>query len=488
MADVILLETGDILLMEDGAGGFALESGRGQESILGQGSIAAVALTVALVGAAITASTGTVTPVNDTAGDVTAALTGQAVTVSQQSVASATLTFTPTGIALTGSLGAYVLSLRPTDPVGIASTVGQGSVSVVGNDVTVNISGVEADFAMGSVGTASPLVGSAVTCAAGTATPDYTRALTGEASTCAAGTIAPAQDADDTLITGSTGTPAAAFSVALIGSASTTATGTLTVTGDLTLALTGEESTAETGDVSPDPFFDVTGLEIVTAQQNIGAPGGATLTGSAITVTAGNVFTTTDREFALTGQSVSVSAGITFASSLAFPAGAELIFAAQSIGPRGADLTGLSISAEQGFVDPPRKDKGAGNPKKKRDHQKKKVLVEIDGQEFLVDSREEAEALLAQALEIAQERAKAEIAKASASKSSTKRAMRSVRHNLRPTQIEVSGDVDLEAQVADFRRKMAEINEDAVRSAEIALLLRRKQQDDEDEFVIGLLL
>ncbi|MCM3900893.1 MAG: hypothetical protein ND866_04240, partial [Pyrinomonadaceae bacterium] len=93
--------------------------------------------------------------------------------------------------------------------------------------------------------------------------------------------------------------------------------------------------------------------QITSAQYTLGAPGGATLTGSAVTVFAGDVFTTGDRSLAITGASMTVVAGDTFASPLAFVTGQELIVSAQEIGPRGVELTGLEVQMLQGDVSVP---------------------------------------------------------------------------------------------------------------------------------------
>ena len=135
---------------------------------------------------------------------------------------------------------------------------------------------------------------------------------------------------------------------------------------------------------------------------------------------------------------------------------------------------------------------GAGRPSRER---RRKVIIDIDGEEFIVSSKEEAAALLLQAQEIAEQKAVEESAKAAQSSQQRSKLVRLVKHKLKPPQITVEGpdDLQLTAQVdvlaQQLQQTIAELYSDAVRSAEIGILLRRKQdEDDEEDFVIGLLL
>jgi hypothetical protein len=102
------------------------------------------------------------------------------------------------------------------------------------------------------------------------------------------------------------------------------------------------------GNVGIDKSFPLVGQAISVAQQSMGAPGGAALTGVEMSISTGSMFTTNDRDVALTGQAIAVQQGITFASSLGFAIGQQLTIAAQEIGPRVVSLTGLSINVSQG--------------------------------------------------------------------------------------------------------------------------------------------
>lgn len=330
------------------------------------------AVTIALVGAVISASAGTLTP--NTSGDVP--LTGQAATFSQ-TAPTPDYSRALTGSEITASAGTITLNLRPTDITGQAITTAAGVVTAEGSSVTVNISGVEATFGQGEVDGGSQFpTGSVIASAQGTCAVDLSFPLTGQEMTSGSGTISPAQEADDTYIQSSQGTAAPASSIALTGVEMTTAAGDVGVTGDVTLELTGESVTTEAGTIGIDEAFGLSGVSATFAQQNMGAPGGATLTGVEIVSTAGDVFTTNDRTFALTGQEITSAAGTTFASPLAFVTGQELTVSAQEIGPRVVALIGVEISASQGRVLPPEVviDTGGGWPthhkkrKKKRHH------------------------------------------------------------------------------------------------------------------------
>lgn len=341
---------------------------------------------VALIGSASTVSIGTVAP-----------SWGQSIT----------------GIAITSGIGTVLPVINPSTSAGQVITTGAGTVTPAGNNVTVNITGEEIESFTGVVMNGGQLLaGNAITSAAGTATPSNTCAITGIASSCAQGTIGVAQEADDTYITSSHGNALAAMDVAISGSAITSAAGSVGITGDVTTPLNGTESTSAAGSIGFDQSFPITGLQINSAQYNVGAPGGAALTGSESTVIAGTIFTTNDRDFALTGQQFTVGQGSAVTSYLAFVAGQELDIQQQEIGPRGVTLVGQQINSAQGNLFGPRRDKDAGSTTKGKKGKKPRVTVEIDGETFEVSTEEEAKALLQEVSELAQQTAKAAAAAA----------------------------------------------------------------------------
>lgn len=134
---------------------------------------------------------------------------------------------------------------------------------------------------------------------------------------------------------------------------------------------------------------------------------------------------------------------------------------------------------------------GIGGHKKLKE--RKKYLVEIDGQDFYVNSPAEAQELLAEASQIAEFEAQTQLQKALESRLKPRKLVRVVAHKLQPPVIRVpQAEVDpiaaeIEAQAREFRERITALYADIVRSAEIGLLLRR-QQDDDDEQAILLLL
>jgi hypothetical protein len=308
------------------------------------------ALTVALAGAAITASQGVASPNND--GVVP--LTGSETTSAQQTI-SPSWGQALTGAESTSAQETLTFTLRPTDITGQAITPGAGTVSASSNSVTVNISGSEVVFEAGTVtGGTQAVSGQAVTSAQGSSTQTLELPISGMEMTSQIGNVSTGQEADDTYIALSLGNAAPAMSLALTGAESTAGTGTLTVTGDAFVELTGEVSTSSTGTLEYNKQEPITGSEIVSAQSSMGAPGGANLSGQAVSVVAGDVFTTNDREFAITGIEITSASGATFASPLAFVDGLEIVSSAQEIGPRGADLVGIEISTAAGDITVPR--------------------------------------------------------------------------------------------------------------------------------------
>ncbi len=318
----------------------------GQASTLGQGSVAALGITLALVGSAVTTGQGF----------ITGGSRGQVITLSQG-------TLTPVfsgGAALTGgasTTAAGTLTAQGQQPAltGQGITGGQGTLSPGGPPLTVNITGSEVTFAAGFVqGGFQFLSGIAITGSQGTPVLSRTMALIGVESVSAQGMVGLDQQADDTRIVSDLGSIATwSADVALIGAAVTTAQGTLSVTGDSSAVLAGQAATSAAGSFGFEQAYPLTGSEITSAQQTVGAPGGATLTGSESVVSGGTVHTTTDRDFALTGQSVTVADGSILAGFRVDSSGLEIASALQSIGPRDVALVGLVITVRQGEVAPP---------------------------------------------------------------------------------------------------------------------------------------
>lgn len=308
-----------------------------------------LAVTVALVGSASTLAQGAATP----NADGTVPLTGQASAVST-GVVSPEWPQVLSGVSIASGSGTLTLTIRPTDISVPTIASSAGTVVAEGAGGSVHLSGQEITSSPGDVvGGYQFITGIASTPAQTAPGIDLSISISGQAVSCSLGTVSPNQDAVDSLIESFIGNATPSMTVALSGSGLTGSQGAVTITWDSFIALTGAESTGQTGTITHEESFPISGESITSAQYNVGAPGGATLTGSAVSVIAGSVFTDNDRTYAITGQSITAQDGITFASSLAFAIGQQLDSSLQGIGPREATLSGISISVDQGAVSIP---------------------------------------------------------------------------------------------------------------------------------------
>lgn len=180
----------------------------------------------------------------------------------------------------------------------------------------------------------------------------------------------PDQGADDTHILSSSGATAAATSVPLIGEAASAAAGDLGITGDVFQILAGAEMVAAPGAITFERAFSLTGQGAAAWQHPVGAPGYADLIGAQTLAIAGTVYLTNDRDYQLVGEAMTAAAGDAFASSLAFPQGAELASGLGILGDQEQAITGSEATAEAGsmvpqidqpqFVQEVRTDEGGG--------------------------------------------------------------------------------------------------------------------------------
>jgi hypothetical protein len=204
-----------------------------------------------------------------------------------------------------GSL-APVLSF-PISGQEITSAHGFVSLGTSGDDVTVHISGEEAEFSQNSVIQGPTLlVGSGFTSAAGSVTPSRDVPLTGSASTVSAGSVVVNQQADDTYIASASGSYSLSVSLPITGSAITSASGSLSTDHKEAQLITGlVHVSVRDGTIAPVTSKALTGQSITSAQQNLGAPGFAALTGSEATVSPGFL----GRAYAITGQEITSATG-----------------------------------------------------------------------------------------------------------------------------------------------------------------------------------
>jgi hypothetical protein len=459
------------------AGEFGAPETHGLATVLNYGSVT-WGSERALTGEGATSTAGTVTALSD--GTVT--LTGSGITAAQQTIVP-DLSQAPEGQEAAVGRGTPLAGLRPTDITAPTIAAATGTVTAVGGgDVTVHMSGEEAAAVAGSVGAGSQLLdGITVSMGRGTPLVGFSKPLVGEAFATQAGTVTSEQFADDTYIASGLGSVSTLSSaVQLLGAGATAEYGELAVTGDDETALSGLSATFAAQSLVRSIDLALTGGGITAAQQAMGAPGGATLTGLAVSVAAGETTTSNDRTVALDGAGFAAGYGSPFASPLAFPAGLGLTLAQETIGPINVALTGEAITSGQGVLTPPAAvSTDAGSSKKKR----RKHVVEIDGQIFEVASEDEALDLLAQAKEAAQELAQRTVQKSAAAK--PREAVNEAREALKQPHIVASDD--LTDQAKTLEREIDEIYRAAIDAIE-AEARKRRAEEDEENALIQLLL
>jgi hypothetical protein len=144
-------------------------------------------------------------------------------------------------------------------------------------------------------------------------------------------------------------------------------------------------------------------------------------------------------------------------------------------------LSGVVIESATGNVRAPDTDRPGKSKGKGRD---KKIVVTIDEQQFIVESEEEAVALLEQAAEVAAETAALQVAKvAESSKRGRKKALASAREALQTPVIAVE-DFDAQSYIAKITQTYA----DALKEIETKKKAEDKRtQDEEDTIILNLL-
>ena len=126
----------------------------------------------------------------------------------------------------------------------------------------------------------------------------------------------------------------------------------------------------------------------------------------------------------------------------------------------------------------------AGRPKKRRH------VVEIDGEDLLVTSAEEAEAILARIREEAKEKADLALQRASAAKKRpARKVIADARKALQVPEIEVSDSLPNVGVYSELLVSEIEaLYQSTLNTIEIGIWLRKRQQAEEDEEDILLLL
>lgn len=144
-----------------------------------------------------------------------------------------------------------------------------------------------------------------------------------------------------------------------------------------------------------------------------------------------------------------------------------------------ATMAGVAVHSGAGAVQPSMQ--GAGRPSRRRPR-----VVEIDGEDFVVSSAEEAQALLDQAKEQAKELAATAIKRAGeAKKRPAHKVIRDARRLLEVPEIRSE---EYQPLVDQAQAEIRSIYESALASVEIAALLAKRQREEEDDEDVLLLL
>lgn len=243
---------------------------------------------------------------------------------------------------------------------------------------------------------------------------------------------------------------------------------TYTLSGvDATLTYSGAGSKTLTADIQS---YTLTGVAagLTVARKLTADQQSYTLTGNAAGLSHGYVLTATAASFTLAGQDVAF--GRTYAIT------AE----SQSYALNGSDA-GLTYSGGPAPAPAPAQ-KGAGRSRRRRPH-----VVEIDGEDFIVGSAEEAQELLERAKEEAAQVAKVAIERASKVRN---RPVRKVLADARKAMQVPAIDAppDLEAYADQITRQIESLYADALRTIEIAALIAKREREDEDDEDVLLLM
>ena len=149
-----------------------------------------------------------------------------------------------------------------------------------------------------------------------------------------------------------------------------------------------------------------------------------------------------------------------------------------------ATISGAAVD-ESTYV-APTPQTGGGRSRKRR-----RYTVEVDGQEIAVESAQEAEAILKQVREQAEEAAEKQLARAAnAQKRPARKVVADARKALEVPQIVVPPEFDAVAAMAQaLQRDISQLFRSTINTIEIGALLRRQQaMDDDDEDVLLMML
>jgi hypothetical protein len=200
-----------------------------------------------------------------------------------------------------------------------------------------------------------------------------------------------------------------------------------------------------------------------------------------LAATAGALGPATDK--AATGSALSSAAGTLDPNASAVLAGQALTLAQGTITFQGdvtVALTGLSMNLGQGFLSPPNTVAEGPTPAGKH---RKRYFVEVDGQIFEVGDVQHAQALLDRAREVALRHAQELAAKAVPIRRKVGRKAIPL-----PTPRISSPDPELKEIVREARQKINAVYKQAAVDTELAYLMARQlEQEDEEEALLLLM-
>ncbi len=146
-----------------------------------------------------------------------------------------------------------------------------------------------------------------------------------------------------------------------------------------------------------------------------------------------------------------------------------------------AAVSGVAVHSGPGAVEDTRP-QGAGRPRR----QVRRVVVEIDGKDFIVNSEEEAIALLDKAKEEAEALAKVQVQRAAkATVRKPRKVIADARKTLAVPTIKAPG---LEEYVSKIMDDIRDTYASSMRTIEVAALLRKRDRDEEDDEEILMLI
>ncbi len=146
-----------------------------------------------------------------------------------------------------------------------------------------------------------------------------------------------------------------------------------------------------------------------------------------------------------------------------------------------ATVSGVAVHSGPGAVEDTRP-QGAGRPRR----QVRRVVVEIDGKDFIVNNEEEAIALLDKAKEEAEALAKVQVQRAAkATVRKPRKVIADARKTLAVPTIKAPG---LEEYVSKIMDDIRDTYASSMRTIEVAALLRKRDRDEEDDEEVLMLI